>query len=594
MQSDRDVSGQVPINFVPHPGIYVTRACFQDGVYGLGATQECISNLLASQIRRYIFDIYWDPTNQRFGLCPVQVPSQSTNTSQALVTSAPGRRSPFDPEGSLMHRQALNFTNASTPTTQSITASSIVSSSSPTSTAADNDILVQLGPYQCSETLSLNSVTTLFYDYLQRTANTLEAKIHIWILHLHVAATPQAPTSPPPPLDPSQLPGTQHLVRTYFEQLDNMLYTPGSLLTDRANLNSSWYRTSNSEVLPLANYFDVNRLSNGDLATDDGWPNENYIQFSRGKRMLVSFGEFDSQFRNYNDSVDGDRIFPRGYLSAPREIALNSSGQLESGCFYNGDQFQVSQVNNSWATVSINMTDPPDLGMTADNLTVCGISPILNTTINNQLADTSAGPYQDFGNEAVFSWAYGEPRNDSSNDVDFSAKFRCALMVSNDTYKGHWRVEYCSQSYHVACREANMPYEWRISYYKVPFTNAQAACTGNTTFDVPRAGLENIYLYNQILTTAAQEQDDSVLNGVWLNFNSLDVQSCWVTNNNSCPYYENTDATHSRQVLIPTIAALIVLILTVLTILVKCTTNRHNSRTRRRGDGGWDYEGVPS
>ena len=84
--------------------------------------------------------------------------------------------------------------------------------------------------------------------------------------------------------------------------------------------------------------------------------------------------------------------------------------------------------------------------------------------------------------------------------------------------------------------------------------------------------------------------------GVWINFNSLNLQTCWVATgpNGTCPYYDDSRATQSRQVLVPTIAAIIVLILTALTLFVKCSANRRNSKNRRRGEGGWDYEGVPS
>jgi hypothetical protein len=48
-------------------------------------------------------------------------------------------------------------------------------------------------------------------------------------------------------------------------------------------------------------------------------------------------------------------------------------------------------------------------------------------------------------------------------------------------------------------------------------------------------------------------------------------------------------------VVIPTVAGVIVFLLAILTITVKCAANRQNTRRRRkRGEGGWDYEGVPS
>jgi len=133
----------------------------------------------------------------------------------------------------------------------------------------------------------------------------------------------------------------------------------------------------------------------------------------------------------------------------------------------------------------------------------------------------------------------------------------------------------------------------------VPFGAAIDACSDGTRFDLPRTGLENTYLYQKILNDSRSASDsDAELRekGVWINFNSLDVQDCWTSGgpNATCPYTDNGEEVRQRNVLIPTIAALIVLILTVLTLLVKCNENRRNSRTRRRGDNGWDYEGVPS
>ena len=381
---------------------------------------------------------------------------------------------------------------------------------------------------------------------------------------------------------------------TYLDNLRDVLYQPSSLLSDRQNLNTSWFRRGELDQLPLTSYYTTYILPNGDTATDDGWPDENYVQVVRGKRLLVGFGDIGPGMSNYNTSMDGDRVYPPGYISAPSEIDFRSNGELASGCYYNANDFDVNQVNNSWAVAPINTADLSGLGDAADNLTTCGFSQLLNVTLNDTTADVIATPYQDFGNNAIFSWAYGEPENDTSRHVDDSEKFRCALMVSNAAYRGHWRTEFCAQKYRVACREANSPYRWRISGFSVPYASGDAACTGNTTFDVPRTGLENAYLYNKILSDS--EADKGLPNGVWVNFNSLDVENCWVTTgvHGSCPYYQDADATHSRQILIPTIAALIVLVVTVLTILAKCSANARNSRTRKRGEGGWDYEGVPS
>ena len=312
------------------------------------------------------------------------------------------------------------------------------------------------------------------------------------------------------------------------------------------------------------------------------------------KRLLVGFGNVDAGLANYNTTDDGSTVYPPNYLQSLVQTSYLSNGQLSQGCLYNANTSTLSEVNSSWAIAAINSVNPPSLSYTPDNLTTCGISQVLNTTVNGITADSVPDPYQEFAKQAVFSWAYGEPRNDSSIGVSAKAKFRCALMVANDAYHGHWRVEQCSNKYRAACRERDSPYQWRISSFTVPYDSGNSACTGNTSFDVPRTGLENAYLYNTIMQSTQDNAD--LANGVWINFNSLAVEDCWITTgtNGSCPYSQSSDATHSRHVLIPTIAALIVLILTILTILVKCSANARDSRKRRSGEGGWDYEGVPS
>ena len=88
-------------------------------------------------------------------------------------------------------------------------------------------------------------------------------------------------------------------------------------------------------------------------------------------------------------------------------------------------------------------------------------------------------------------------------------------------------------------------------------------------------------------------------NGAWVDFNSLDVKGCWVSGgpNTTCPYSSAVrDAeAEKRTVLVPTIAALIVLVITALTVFSKVTGNRRvRKRNRRRAVNGFIYEGVPS
>lgn len=589
------MSAQIPVNYVPHPGVFVTAACFGDRLYNESGAENCLSNLLGSQIRRYVIDVYWDSSNTVFRLCPVQIPNSSNNASQA-VTSQGSITADEIRTASLGPRQIRSsFSTNVTSSQPTPTASSAPGTYSVISKDGSSE-LFQLGPYQCSNTLTLTSITSTFNDWLTRTSNTLDAKVITWILNLHAATPWEQAADISTNLNVGNLPTSSQSISSTLGKFDTMIYKPGDLLDDRQNLNKSWFRGQQQDELPITAYFNLITLSNGDIATDDGWPDEDYIQVSQGKRILIGFGSIDEDMSSYNFSMDSDKVFPSNYLTSDRSVSFDNNGSLSSGCFYDPNDFTVAQVNNSWAMATINQIAPPNLGDIADNLTTCGITQLLNVTIGGVTADNNAIPYQSYGNNAVYGWAYGQPENDSSVGTDEAKKFRCALMVSNDTYQGHWRVEYCSQAYRVACREGHSPYRWQISGYRVPYGSGDAACTGNTSFDVPRTGLENRYLWNTIIADSNSRHDPSLLDGIWINFNSLDYESCWVTTgaNGSCPYYQDQSATHSRQILIPTIAALIVLLLTVLTILVKCSANARNSRIRRRGEGGWDYEGIPS
>ena len=172
------------------------------------------------------------------------------------------------------------------------------------------------------------------------------------------------------------------------------------------------------------------------------------------------------------------------------------------------------------------------------------------------------------------------------------------MEVSTASNGSRWRVEYCNIRHRAACRIANEAYSWQLSDEMVTFPAAELACPANSFFSVPRTGLENEHLYQHILSLpeAARSGLSGSGSGVWLNFNNLDAEACWVANgrNGSCLYATDKEALRQRTVLVPIIAALVVLLLTALTLFVKCNKNRRNSRKRIRGEGGWDYEGVPS
>jgi hypothetical protein len=566
-----------------------------------------MSNLLAAQYRRFVLDVYWHPGARLFNLCPVELPSPAGQTTRMVPTSAVTtvhistvqltRSSTHIEEG---RRQAASAT--SSPSVNAALSATSTSSSSqiPVATLVtpSGETLFSLGSYQCSQNLDIHNFGPLILEYLQNTSDTLNARL-LWLeFNLHAAASVDAPDDPAQAPPNSALPsGDQLLGHGINNTMQAYIYTPSDLASDRSNLNESWYH-SPSSYYSDPGYYTTQQQADGILSTADGWPTEAYVQLKRVQRVLLGWGTVDPQMADYDFSGDSGMIFPEGYLSETRPIRANNAGQVTSGCFFDSSVTTVSQLNSSWALSSFAQKGTL-LAALVNNLTACGISPLLNEALDNTSADRNATSYVSFPRSAVWNWAAREPRNTSVTGFDndhSQSEFRCALMDTASAYSGHWRVEDCPNQYRAACRFDNSPYEWVLSSNLVSFYDAPFSCPADAVFSAPRTGLENHYLYNHVLSSRVPMNTDEEATGIWVNFNSLDIESCWVTTgpNGTCPYYVDERAQQSRQILVPTIGAIIVFVLTALTIFVKCNVNRRNSRTRRRGDGGWDYEGVPS
>jgi hypothetical protein len=630
--SMRDASASIPINFITHPGVHLTEACFASGVYDDLPTQTCISDLFASQFRRLIIDLYWDNINQQFNLCPVELPPLTGNAtagysvdSSALYSiTASSDDTPSEttatptavsnrtdvPSPTFGKRQAsassltpfsmpmANSTSSNATSTISNAPTSTTDEAIPTSTGMSGGTLLQLGPYMCSLDLNIGSIISLYNDYISHTSDTVSARLQYLDINLHAAApftNPSAPAHTPLPL---RLPHGDDLIGAQFRSgLDGNLYTPKNLQDDRQDLNKSWFR-DNYRVRTDTSYFSVTEAT-GDqtMSTPDGWPGESWILLTDSRRVLVSWGTIDPQMNQYDFQTDSSNIFNASDLMSTSPVQWNGNGGITAGCFYQEGATTAAATNASWAMAMIDSTSVEILPKLAKNMTACGISPTLNMTIGGTAAQNDLQPYRDFAQSSVYGWAPGEPANASSfkqND-----DLRCAVLDSTSSYHGHWRVRECQTYLRAACRVGGEPYNWQLSSFTVPFGAAPEACPENTEFSLPRTGLENTYLYQQVLNWTSQDCDGScrnVLSGIWINFNSLDQPNCWIVDgpNATCPYGDFAAEQQQRQVLIPTIAAIIILILTVLTILVKCNQNRRNRRSRRKGENGWDYEGIPS
>jgi hypothetical protein len=170
--------------------------------------------------------------------------------------------------------------------------------------------------------------------------------------------------------------------------------------------------------------------------------------------------------------------------------------------------------------------------------TDCGISPILNVTLLDSTAHDNYIPYQNFSYSTIWSWAPGEPRNyTSSADASSSSLFRCAsttISSSATDYAARWIVSDCSSKFFAACRAQSQPYNWTITTYPISYSYADQACSGDYDFAAPRTALENSYL-SMAMRDKSRDYDG---HGVWVDFNSLNVEGCWTTGgpNATCPY----------------------------------------------------------
>lgn len=527
------------------PSIALTAACFGDNQYLGDAGSLCLSDLLTIGYRRFIIDVYWSHSNQQWLLCPVSIPSTQTTDE-----------SPY-----------------------------------------------KLGNYTCSGSFDLTTITDVLRSYIRSSSADIDSTLLFVVFNLHTAADSNNPDQPASVLLSAELPPTSHLLGEIAKKaLDAFIYTPPELAQERSNLNESWYHETSSRTTVLKEYFTTTTNTDNIQSTPDGWPCQAYLINKLAKRLILGRGSIDPQLQGYNASGDDAYIFPADYIEDVIDEPTTSDGNgLESGCFYNPQTTSLKNMNSSWAlsTVDgISANTSSSNALLLQNYTGCGISPVINQTLGSQTANIEVDPYRNMSISSMWSWAVGEPRNASSlpgyEQIAVNSNvLRCAML--DPTANGHWRAGNCSDAYRAACRVDSNPYTWILSDSKQSFSDSCNICSTRSVFDVPRTGLENTYLYNTVLSTGNETTTTIANEPVWINLNSIDVQYCWVMGgaNATCIYIGDADNVGRRTILVPTIAAIIILVITASTIFVKCNSNRRISR-RKRVSQSWEYEGVPS
>ncbi|KAL2850549.1 hypothetical protein BJY01DRAFT_209787 [Aspergillus pseudoustus] len=577
--SERDVAGQVPVNFVTTSAISLRAACFGDNKFERSAAEKCLSNLIAVGYRRFDIDLYWSTEVRQWLLCPVSIPQ-----NMHVVTASPD----------------------ATPTSTAAVSEGTVTAEPDESS---DRLLYELGPYQCSDDFDLPDLLDVFHDYFKVTNSDLVIYLRYLSLNLHVAADPTSPDKPASTVTGEELPiGTERASYVMKDKLGSYIYDPHQLFEDRRDLNDSWYGVDDA-YKPIVQYFTIEQDAKGVQSTPDGWPNPKFIQLAAERRMLVEYGSVDPQLDDYDLSEENEVIFSPGYLTTTVQVSAADDGSGDSGCIYNADETDIASVNASWAIsnripLPRNLSDDQTLRYISDlviNLTACGITPTLNDTLFGDTADNTPDPYRNLTLSSSWAWAANQPIDPTvTSDSADSDDLRCAVMDLPDD--GHWHTANCSMTRRAACRIDDQPFRWTLSTDPLSYADAynNACPRDGTAFAVPRTGLENTYLYHTLLSQSIDlidpSSDDPLLHEVWIDFNSLDVETCWVTGGpgTTCPYTSDPDQLERRTVLVAAVAGIVICIIAALTLFVKCNANRRNSRRNRRVMQGWEYEGVPS
>jgi hypothetical protein len=392
--------------------------------------------------------------------------------------------------------------------------------------------LVSIGPYTCTTTINMSTLITQLSDHFGKTDDTINASLLYISINVHVAASPENPFSSPS--TPTASRSEYDSIGDIFDQnISDYIYTPKDLAANRRDVNGSWLTVA-ERYRPADEFYNITLNEFDQASTEDGWPSESYIEFSRSKRLLLSWGDIAPQMLGYDFTGDSEIIFPKDFIQESVSVEASSAGEVIGGCFLrqNTGNGQVSAVNSSWAISGTTNFPYPTLPKSdlapllnlSSNLISCGISPLLNHTLLNVTAGQDYRPYQAFTYAAIWSWASTEPQDYNSST------YRCAL--TSTTRSGRWIVGDCGDSHHAACRASRQPYNWTTSPNTVSYHSAGDACPTDFEFAAPRTALENSFLTQAM--RAANHVD------TWVDFNAIDRVNCWVMGgpDAQCPYKE--------------------------------------------------------
>ncbi|KAK9249152.1 hypothetical protein V1506DRAFT_527167 [Lipomyces tetrasporus] len=579
IRSQRDLTLNVSIDQLVNPAINLNTVLLEP----LNYTSNTLTNFAAIIRRgasRVFLDLYWNSRTSNWQLCPfIAEDNNSSNTSTAVSgTSSDG----IDSGPSSSSETAIFLYNGRAYTCNTTITFSVFLS----------DILKEQWIHHTDDNLNAQTIVL--------TMNLRSAKSAAVVNvgdegSVGTTVTQQATTSVSS-LRSDSVTSTASQATVAATDLDNLasqienvlgeyVYTPVMLELDRSK-NLTWNDTA---------------------VSSQGWPLLQNVLFKDFYRVLFSFGDIDVPSAEYDTRLDFDYIFsaddiPHSGNGALLYTSKFSSAELEaipsSVCtISDGDDIAITssgaRVNPSWLIAS-DTSDNPFSAVAMLQYMKCGFSPVLNATLgsSNEILQYLVSALE----SGRWSWKAGQPTEElepvptggATPITGGSGEMRRCAALTED----RWTVENCFSKYLVACRVAKSPYNWTLSQKKVSYYDSISVCTGNTILSLPRTALQNTML--QTLRQSVAGSDP-----VWIDMNSIEQPNCWVSGGPgaSCTYA--TSNRESIEVIVPTVAAVVVAVLLALTLCSKLLGYKQVKARRKRRRivkkfGEMEYDGVPS
>ena len=401
--------------------------------------------------RRFDLDLWWNNATTSFQLCPEQIISNSTSNDTSVVTTT--------------ITQITTTVVASTTSFNTIITRTITASSSSTSASPDPSIPISLANgYSCAPGADLQLVLDTIKSVLSRTDNQLrQAGLIVLILNLHTL--PSLASNGTIDLSP---PDGQSLSQQINATLEDWIYTPRTLSTERQNINTSFLADSANPIIDIPSYYDVIINDSSKIAsTPNGWPSTRHLFEIQGRRLLVGFGSIDISTMEYDTDQDNSIIFPSATFGGQDQLISTASIiNRPNSCL--GPQGPIFGPNgeedfNSTVGIQGNMTfaiseDPtPSNPLPYDSLKgiiTCGLSPIIDSPLQN----TNSGNLSPILPIAATIWSWLPPNEPQNTSVPSNSTQELLACAALDADSGYWIVLECNTQLNIACRVNNSLY----------------------------------------------------------------------------------------------------------------------------------------